>query len=349
PSASSTPSSPASTTPAPESAAVELSPVPRDAGQAIEQFVSGGLDGELAARTLDQQLAARLSSPPALLEGAPGWSVSARRALVLAVLRAPAPLRDELRRLEEPLEAAEDAKATADLAAGKLARALAVADRYPCVPFAADVRARLDEARAEGPHEVLELGALPAPIAAGSLAFNGITVAADGQEGLVARDVDGNQVWDYRLPPCTDGDFRWLRVVGSVRERIVAVAIAHANEPAVCLALDATTGNELFRVPVFALARDGAGRLETVDTALGGVELVISTAGKVAVVDVRRGELAWRRTGLAAGRLSSVGAERVVLAPASGDGPGIELELATGRRAGGTTPARPKSGSIEIK
>jgi hypothetical protein len=322
--------------------------VPAETAKAIDEYIAG-LEGDLAARTLEGQLAARAAAPGTTIEGAPGWALGARRALVLALLRAPAKLRDDLQRLEDPASANVVTEALAsDVKQGKLARALAVADRYPCTAFAADVRARLDELRAEGPHEVLELGALSSPLASGPLSFDGINVQADGQEALVARDGDGNQVWEYRLPPCAEGDFHWLRVLGAVRERIVALVIPHAADPAVCLAIDATTGNEIFRAPVFPLARDAGGRIETVDTALGGAEVVIAAAGKVAVVDVRRGEVAWERQGLASGRLSSVGAERVVLAAPGGEGPQVELDLTSGRRLSGTT-ARPKAGSIEIK
>lgn len=127
--------------------------------------------------------------------------------------------------------------------------------------------------------------------------------------------------------------------------------IPHVGAPAVCFALDATTGNELFHVELFKIGRETGGQLEPVDTALGALELVVAAAGRVTAVDVRRGEIAWSRTGLDSGRLSSVGAERVVLAAPSGLGPGLELDLTTGRRLAAIVeaPARPRSGSIEIK
>lgn len=187
--------------------------------------MTGGLDVEIAARSLDHLLAEQLEGPTALepgtsapartIEGGPGWTVSARRALVLAVRRAPQALRDELGRLEQPLAAPAVQAVAADFAAGKLSRALDVADRYPCSPFAEEVGARVAELRAAGPHDVLDLASLSSPIREGPLSFAGIRVQADGQEALVAIDDDGNRVWDTTsrraTPATTTGCASWDR------------------------------------------------------------------------------------------------------------------------------------------
>jgi hypothetical protein len=108
------------------------------------------------------------------------------------------------------------------------------------------------------------------------------------------------------------------------------------------LAIEVTTGNELFYVPVCPVSE---GKSEPV-IALNGVEAAVHVPGRICVVDVRRGAIIWKREISSALSLASITQDRIAL---TGPSP-AELDAATGRRLEAKTtrpPARP--GTIEIK
>ncbi len=309
----------------------EGSPVPSGARAVLDEHYREGLSARETALAMERFLAE--TKDESMVAG-PGWRVSARRALVHALRTAPRELRSELQRYQDERSRLDSASVSSEVATNHLAHIVSLADRYPNASWALAVWRRLEKERTSSPRETVDTSVPGAPVPIAGLQLSGLSIQANGEDALRARDVDGNNVWEYRAhaPP---SEAPSLRCVGTFADRLVLVEL-RKTAGTVVEAIDATTGNELFRLHMPELT-------EPPQVTVVGPEAVVATHDRTYVVDVLRGTLAWERVHKP-GQPLSVSADRVVYgANAAG------YDLATGREVEGEAERPRKSGTIEVR
>jgi hypothetical protein len=309
----------------------EGSPVPSNARAVLDEHYREGITARETALAMERFLAEAKDDP---FEAGPGWRVSARRALVHALRTAPRELRSELQRYQDERSRLDSASVTSEVATNHLAHIVSLAERYPNASWALSVWRRLEKERTSSSRETIDTSVPGPPVPIAGLQVSGLSIQANGDDALRARDVDGNNVWEYRAhaPP---SEAPSLRCAGVFADRLVLVEL-RKTAGTVVEAIDATTGSELFRIHMPEVT-------DPPQVTVVGPEAVIATPSRTYVVDVLRGTLAWERAHKP-GQALSVTADRVVYGPnASG------FDLATGREVEGEAEQKRKAGTIEVR
>jgi hypothetical protein len=323
-----------------EPAEPEASPVATATRALLDGYTQGAVELRETALGFERLLAEKQDGT---FKPAPGWEVSERRATAHALLTASKLLQDDCQAVQDAHAAADAATiTTTDL----MARNIRFAHRYPNASAAGPVWTALREAREAAPHELADVSGLASPVPQGGFILRGIRVKADGDDGLVAEDVDGNPVWEHRGHATSEGEVPTARVLGAVRERLIVLELRATSE-CVLEGIDLSTGNDLFRVPLFMVDASTKGHFEPILFALSGSDAIVAASGRIAVVDVFRGALAWRRSERG-GLPQELLADRIVLG--TGFGGAEALDLWTGRRVSKAAPATAKKKpGIEIR
>jgi hypothetical protein len=315
----------------PRATPAESSPVPSSARAILEENTNGVLDTLETAQALERILAGEKDEPMTV---APGWIVSSRRALVHALRVVPTQLRSALKRYQDDRTRHEAAAIVSDVLANRLGPAIAFADHYPNSAAAQKLWDLCEKERALSPRDMVDTGLLPAPVPEGGIRLGGLTVRSDGDDAIVARDVDGNTVWEHR-PHAGPAETPTMRVLGTFCDRLVTVELRKTTG-IVVEEIDSTTGSDICRVRLREVK-------EPPQITIVGPDAIVATPQRIYVVDLLRGEVGWERA--VTEKPLSIASDRVVLGP---EGLGFDLE--TGRMVEGSA-GRPhaKQGGIDVR
>ena len=307
----------------PRATPAETSPVPSPARAILEDYVKGALEPRDTALAMERILAKTEDGPMKVTDE---WTVGTRRALTHTLRVTPRELRSELRRYQDELSRFETASIPSDVAANRFEKVIGVADRYPNASFAQSLWTRLEKERALAPKELVDTAALTAPVPVGGIRVGGLQVKADGDDALVAQDVDGNTVWEHRARAAAS-ETPSLRVLGTFADRLVAIELTKSG--AELDAIDIATGSVVSRVALPAVKTPPT-------VALLGPDAIIAIPHRVFDVDLLRRNVAGsaRNATTCRSRSARTGSSSIQAASASTSRPEGSSKARPASRAG---------------